>query len=92
VTTLLPWRRSVAPGSVVVPDQGRATRLGMRGRPIGRAGWMIYFAITIAGVCGFVGLLVASYSIPQWAAALRIMALVWFASLGVVRFALFWRR
>jgi hypothetical protein len=53
---------------------------------------MTYFAITIAGVCGFVGLLVASHDIPQWATALRIIALLWFACLGVLRLALFWRR
>ena len=92
MTTLLPRRRSDAPGSVVVPDRARATRLGTRGRPIGRAGWIIYFAITIAGVGGFGGLLVASHDIPQWATALRIIALVWFAGLGVLRFALFRRR
>jgi len=49
--------------------------------------WPAYFAITFAGIAGFIGMLVASHYWPQWGQGLRIAALIWFAWFGVVRLA-----
>ena len=49
--------------------------------------WPGYFALTIAGVAGFVGLLMAGHYLPQWGQGFRIAALIWFAWFGVLRLA-----
>jgi NhaP-type Na+/H+ or K+/H+ antiporter len=49
------------------------------------------FLVTVAGLIGFVGLLVASAYLPREADALRIAALVWFVVLGAVRTTLILR-
>jgi hypothetical protein len=64
----------------------------MRRSPSGRPRGLIYLAVTVAGVCGFIGLLVASHHVPQWATPLRVAALAWFVCAGVFRTVLFWRR
>ncbi|WP_428334294.1 hypothetical protein [Novosphingobium sp.] len=40
-------------------------------------------AIRVAGVAGFVGLLIASHYLPAIATALRIAAIVWFFGCGI---------
>jgi hypothetical protein len=57
-----------------------------------RQGGLLYIAVTLLGVAGFVGALVASAYFPQWATPLRIVALGWFVCLGGLRIALFWKR
>jgi uncharacterized membrane protein len=49
------------------------------------------FLVTVAGLAGFLGLLVASAYLPREADPLRIAALVWFVVLGAVRTALILR-
>jgi hypothetical protein len=51
-----------------------------------------YLWISIVGVCGFVGLLVASHYWAPLAAPLRVAALVWFLGFGVLRGLLIGRR
>ncbi len=41
------------------------------------------FAITLLGVVGFLGLLIAACRLPSLATPLRVLALVWFAAFGV---------
>jgi hypothetical protein len=45
----------------------------------------VAFLVTVAGVAGFVALLVASAYLPHEADPLRIAALVWFVVFGAVR-------
>ena len=49
--------------------------------------WPGYIAVTVIGIGGFVGLLVASNAFPEFAKPLRITALIWFAWFGVIRLA-----
>lgn len=58
-----------------------------RRRPTLFERWPGYIAITLAGIGGFVGLLVASNAFPEFAKPLRIAALIWFAWFGVIRLA-----
>jgi hypothetical protein len=44
---------------------------------------LLAFAVTLAGVVGFLGLLVAGSLLPSYATPLRALALVWFAVFGV---------
>jgi len=79
-------------GPAIGPRLVRTTPHGRRGDPTNRTGQIAYFSLSAAGVVGFLGLLVASHYIPEWATPLRVMALAWFVVIGVVRFAAFWRR
>jgi len=49
------------------------------------------FLVTVVGIAGFVGLLVASACLPHQSTPLRIAALVWFVVLGAVRTAILLR-
>ena len=50
------------------------------------------FLVTVAGVLGFVVLLVASTYFPHLANPIRVAALVWFFVFGAIRTSLFWKR
>lgn len=63
-----------------------------RRRRFTRSGLMAYLLLTVVGVTGFVGLLVASHYFPQVATPLRIAALAVFLCFGLLRTVLFRRR
>jgi len=50
--------------------------------------WISRTAITVAGLGGFVGLLVSSHYFPSAADSLRVLAIIWFFGFGAARFAL----
>ena len=44
---------------------------------------LLAFAVTLVGIVGFLGLLIAGSLIPRYATPLRVLALIWFAAFGV---------
>jgi NhaP-type Na+/H+ or K+/H+ antiporter len=48
--------------------------------------------VTIAGISGFVALLVASTFFVHLATPIRVAALVWFAVFGAIRTIMLWKR
>jgi hypothetical protein len=77
-----------APGYVDVlhaRGAGGATRSGVQRTPPIRSPWPTILLITVAGVGGFVGLLVCSHYFPAIADPLRFAALVWFFAFGLIQ-------
>jgi hypothetical protein len=79
------WRRPDAFRIEIAPppDEQAARLRSVRG--LGDGAWLPVVIITLTGVAGFVGLLVASHYDPPHATPLRIGALIWFFGFGVVR-------
>jgi hypothetical protein len=92
MTAFMSRRRFNDQTSPFLPQPMRPTPYRTRGAVIGQPGWGRYLAVTLAGAGGFVALLMASRELPEWATALRILALIWFACFGVLRLTLYWRR
>jgi hypothetical protein len=68
----------------------------IRNEATGAACWgaprLIYYALTVVGVAGFLALLVAATRFPNVGQQLRLGGLIWFFALGVARLGVqLWR-
>jgi hypothetical protein len=82
--------RSVSrgPAAVDLSSGGGSRFVRARTQSIGARGRGGYLLLSLAGVVGFVGLLLAAHVMPAQAEPLRIAALAWFLGFGVMRLAL----
>jgi peptidoglycan/LPS O-acetylase OafA/YrhL len=74
-------------GAVDLSGRAGSKFVGTRGNLFGPRGRGAYLIFSALGLCGFIGLLVASHFMPPQAMALRIAALAWFLGFGVIRMA-----
>jgi hypothetical protein len=84
------------PRTVASPAPERVAPLGPRSTDIERPGAGTRFVlarvvVTVAGVAGFLSLLVAAVQLPSAQQMLRIAAFVWFFAFGAARVALDFR-
>ncbi len=83
-----PWDDTPQSGA----PRGRTPR--RRGWPVApaRRGLALYLLISALGVTSFIGPLIASHYLPQYALPLRLAGLAMLLLFGVVRTVMFWRR